>query len=168
MSQDGQPQTAVDKAVQRCVGTVLVGAVGGALIGAAAGGKRGAATGGLIGGGAGGAMCAVMLAVANKEDRERIRQIEQAAVAQGASKTETYSHEGVARRVETRVSAYSLAPSEAAAPPPSDGAAAAPGSKVCRYAETTIEVAGKGTANTGKQLYCRADNGDWAPVAAVS
>jgi predicted lipid-binding transport protein (Tim44 family) len=166
--QDGQPQTAVDKAVQRCVGTVLVGAVGGALIGAAAGGKRGAATGGLIGGGAGGAMCAVMLAVANKEDRERIRAIEQAAVSQGASKSETYVSQGVPRRVETKVSAYSLGPSETASVSTGEAEAAAPGPKVCRYAETTIEVAGKGTANTGKQLYCRADNGDWAPVAAVS
>jgi hypothetical protein len=36
--------------------------------------------------------------------------------------------------------------------------------KVCRYAETTVEVSGGGEALLEKELYCRTPSGDWEPA----
>jgi len=185
----GGSGTAVERAMTNCVGSVVIGAIAGGVIGGIANGGRGAATGALVGGGAGSALCLVMVAVANEEDKQRILALERTAVADGVDKVDTYEREGVRRNVHTRVYGYNESlPATAVATKNTDPAkpkqqapmqqapittgsanvaSSTPGPRVCRYAETTIEVSGKGTATTDKQLYCRSASGDWEPVAAV-
>src|SRR3569623_146190 len=76
----GEQKTALDRSVGDCVASVAVGALVGALLGAAAGGRRGVGTGAAIGAGAGTDACAEIVAMNNKQDRERIQQARMAAL----------------------------------------------------------------------------------------
>lgn len=163
---NGAPLTALDRATQNCVGAMFLTTVGGVAIGAMTGGRR-AVEGGAVGLAAGGVLCAVMLAVANEEDKKRILENERLAVAEGKARSQSYAKDGVGRRIETRVYDYAAsAPQPTPAAKPSAAkktavttaaAPAPPEARVCRYAETTIEVTGQGTASTDKQLYCRSE-----------
>ena len=184
MSGGGAPRTAVERAMQECVGTVVVGAVGGAILGTALGGSRNTAAGAIIGGEAGTVACAALIAMANEEDKARIAQLEKASVAEGRGRVDTYSKNGVERRVETRVyewRANGPGPVAAASPPKAPAApkskasksstsapaeTASTGEKLCRYVETKVEVSGQGSATADKQLYCRTAQGDWEPAVA--
>lgn len=184
LNKPGSARTSVDRAIENCVGTVFVGAVGGAIIGGIAGGSRNAGRGAIIGGAAGGVACAVMLAVANEEDKARILANERAAVASGTEKSEIYDRSGIKRRIATKVydeqpkaaevktppapkAKTAAKPAQTAKPPepPLAQVALPANQKLCRYAETTIEVDGQGATTTDRQLYCRSSNGDWEPAA---
>lgn len=178
-----EPRTAVERAMQNCLGTVVGGAVVGALFGAALGGGNNVAKGAIIGGAAGTVACAALVAMANEEDKARIAEIERVSAAEGKGRIDTYARAGVTRKVETRVYEYKTSASLGGPPPASSnkpakksekpvttgsvgGGAPASTERVCRYVETSVEVSGQGTATADKQLYCRTAAGDWEPAAA--
>jgi hypothetical protein len=159
-----EPRTSVEAAMQKCAGTMVVSTIGGALIGGMIGNRNSVATGALVGAGVGGVACAVMLAVANEEDKRRILENELEAVAAARAKVITYDHEGVRRRVHTQVTDQPRAATPAPARRDSPAMARAKEAGVsCRYAQTTIEVTGQGTTTTDKQLYCKNTVGKWQP-----
>jgi hypothetical protein len=78
-------QTAVERAVGKCVLVVAGGAVLGALLGGHNAG-RGAAIGAAVGGGA----CAAMLTIASQQDKARMRQLELQAANSGEKVTDSW------------------------------------------------------------------------------
>jgi hypothetical protein len=145
-SDPARPRTEVDKAIGQCVASVMVGALLGGVIGNNSG-KGNAGRGAAIGAAAGGAACGVLLALAGEKDR--ILAAQQSAVAAGGFQMASYvGKDGAARTVRTNTED---APAEVAG----EG-------RICRYATTEVELAGKGKAAIGRQLYCRDAAGDWA------
>lgn len=155
----GEPKTALDRSVGDCVASVAVGALVGALLGAAAGGRRSVGTGAAIGAGAGTVACAVIVAMNNKQDRERIQQARLAALKSGHDETQQYvGSDGTGRVIHTSVQPASL---------PASKPAAIAGNEVtgpCRRAQTQITVAGKGTAQLDPELVCQTAAGDWVAI----
>lgn len=144
------PRTEMDRAIGQCVGTVLVGTLLGGVIGNNTGNGN-AGRGAAVGASLGAAACGVLLAVASEKDR--ILAAQRAAVGAGGLQTASYQgSDGALRTVRTRTED---APREVAGD-----------NRICRYASTEIELAGKGTAPIGKQLYCRDEAGDWAIAMA--
>jgi len=90
-----------------------------------------------------------------------------AAVAAGRNRTDDYSRDGVHRRVSTKVTPYKEAGQTQGKGSSGDGAVKpiSGSQKICRLAETTVDVDGKGEAALEKQLYCRTPSGDWEPAA---
>lgn len=178
---DGTPRSNLDKAAANCTATMIGTTVIGVLVGAA---TNRTGTGAAIGAGVGAVACAAMLAIANEKDRAQIRENERMAVASDSATARNYVVDGVARSVSTTVApAPPRPPQPKKAPPPAATPTATPppspsarteqtepkeqvpdAPQVCRYASTTVTVAGKGVANGGQQLWCRQTNGDWELV----
>lgn len=152
-SSGGMQRTAMDRAIGECAASVAAGAVLGAVIGGITGGNRGAGRGALIGGAVGVGRCAVLMQMAAAEDRQRLRAAERAAIAANASQTTSIrTKSGKNASIRTQVTP-----------------ASAPASKAltyttCRYAEQSVTLDGQ-TASGGRQLWCRADTGDWTAIA---
>ena len=148
-------QTASQRAIGQCVAMVGFGAIAGAVIGSASG-SHNAGAGALAGAGLGAGACAVLLQLAAKEDRERIRRTEQQAIAQNSTRSSNFrTRSGAQAHITTTVR-------EAPKPKASQQTAAAEFTD-CRYSDTTVNVDGK-TAEAGRQLWCRTTVGDWQPV----
>lgn len=158
--------TATEQAIGQCAASLIISAGVGALIGAAIGGSNSAGTGALVGAAVGAGACAVLLQVADEEDKRQIREAERAAVLANASRSKTIrTKSGKTAEVTTKVTA---APIPRA--PPADGGTTTVASSEppaaftnCRYSEQTISVDGQ-SAGSGKQLWCRLDTGDWQPI----
>lgn len=151
----------MDRAISQCAAGVVVGVALGALIGGAAGGKNAAARGALVGGAVGVGRCAILVQVAAAEDRARIRQAELAAVQSNASQTRTIKTKaGKTASVRTQIA---QAPIPAPRPSSNSAAKSEPKYTNCRFAEQTVIVEGQ-SASAGKQLWCRAETGDWQAI----
>lgn len=151
-------ETALDRSIHQCIGSVIIGTALGALIGAA---SHRVGQGAAIGAGAGGVACAVFMAMNNAQDKQRIRQSELAAASSGRNQSVSYAgSDGQQRTVSTSV--------QPAAVPAS---AAANGNTVvgpCRRTQTQISVAGQGSASLPPELVCRTTQGDWVPLPSTS
>jgi hypothetical protein len=79
-------QTAVEKAIGRCVLAVT----GGAVLGALLGGRRNAGRGALLGAGAGAGICVMMVSVASGQDKARLRQLQLDAVNSGQDQSQRW------------------------------------------------------------------------------
>lgn len=150
-------QTALDKSINECIGSVLLGTALGALIGSASHGNAG--RGALYGAGAGTVACAVMVAINNAQDRQRIRQNQLAALQTGENHTDTYvGQDGTARTVQTNVQTVS-APANFASSPTASTADPIVGP--CRKITTQISVAGKGDSEVDPGFTCQTRAGNW-------
>lgn len=153
------PRTALDRSVGQCVASIAAGALLGALLGAATG-SRNAGKGAAIGAGAGTVACAVIIAMNNKEDRERLQQSRLAALKSGTDDTTRYvGTDGNSRVIHTSVQTVPV-PS---APKP----AAATASNVtgpCRRAQMQISVQNKGATTLDPELVCQTASGDWVAM----
>jgi len=113
--------------------------------------------------------CAIIIALNNEQDRERIRQAEQAAYSSGRSTTTQFvGRDGMARTIRTSVAA---APIPAQLVTPASGGAAADSSAdaivgPCRSAQTQIIAPNQGTVTLDPELVCRTAQGDWIAVNA--
>ncbi len=159
--------TATEQAIGQCAASLIISAGVGALIGAAIGGSNSAGTGALVGAAVGAGACAVLLQVADEEDKRQIREAERAAVLANASRSKTIrTKSGKTAEVTTKVTA---APIPRAAPADGGTTTAVASSEPppaftnCRYSEQTISVDGQ-SAGSGRQLWCRLDTGDWQPI----
>lgn len=153
-----EAKTATQRAVGKCVASVAFGAIAGAIIGQAAGknARGGAAAGALLGAGA----CTVFLELAAEEDQERLRQMERDAVAGSSGETATFrTQTGATATVQTRVQDAPEVAEQASVRSGSDKQAVT----ACRYASQDVSVGGQSTS-TPRQLWCRLETGDWAPL----
>ncbi|RKR00440.1 hypothetical protein C7435_1648 [Maricaulis maris] len=146
--------TAMDRAIRNCMLAVGAGALLGAVVGNNTGSGRagrGATTGALIGAGA----CTLLVAVANEQDRARMRELELAAIQSNSAQRGNFvgpRGEGIS---------YSVAPSPAPVPAPTAEAASY---TACRYSQQTLSVQGRPAASIDPQLWCRLETGDWEAV----
>ena len=150
--------TALDKSINECAGSLLIGTALGALAGAAINHKAG--QGALYGAGAGGVMCAVFLAMNNAQDKARVRQSEIAAATSGNATTDQYvGNDGATRVIKTSVQSVS--------PPVNLASNAGPNGEQfvgpCRRTQTNISVQGQGQASLDPEVVCRTAQGDWLP-----
>lgn len=147
--------TAMDRAIRNCMMSIGAGAILGAVIGNNTGSGsagRGAAIGAVAGAGA----CAVFIAVANEQDRARLRELELAALNSGSTQYQTFnSTQGRQVAVTTQIQEAPVRARQDAAQQYT----------ACRYSSQTVDVAGSGQASAGNQLWCRLETGDWEPVA---
>lgn len=163
----GAPQSAMDRARGTCVATVLGGALLGAVIGNNVG-NGSASDGAAVGLVAGGIVCAVLMAMADAEDRAQIAMIQKAALDTGENKVHRY----IGKDGRTRTIAVSSR--EVADPSPPALAATDAGApisatvtpRVCRAMGTTLSVEGVGTAPSLDDYVCRNPDGVWTPVRA--
>lgn len=178
--------TAMDRAVSECVASVAIGAISGAVIGGALGGSRGMGQGAAIGAVAGVGRCAILMEIAAAEDRAKVREAELAALQSDKPQTRSITTKsGKSATVRTRVSPAPLpVAKEAEKPAPTvvaqsntvpaatQASATAVASyaeelnsdyTACRFTELLIDMDG-GTADTGKQKWCKSNQGDWEPV----
>lgn len=165
LGNSGRPvqQTAVQKAISKCVLTVGGGALLGALIGDS---KKSAVGGALIGAGA----CAVFLEVASREDQARLAAAELAALKASRSNSRSFkTKSGKKATVRTKVKSAPVPQKTAQAGKITASVASktssAPSYTACRYAQQTISVEGK-TSSAPQQLWCRVSTGDWQAVKA--
>jgi len=181
---EGHPRTALDRSIGQCVATMAISTIAGALLGAAINRRNGAATGAAIGAGAGAVQCAIIIALNNEQDRERIRQAEQAALVAGRSSTTTYlGSDGKQSTIQTRIAAAPLPASlvgvttgltARASASPGLSAPAAPSMSTaggetivgpCRRVQQTITVADQGTASLPEEYSCRTAQGDYTTIS---
>lgn len=177
--------TAMDKAVSDCVASVAIGAISGAVIGGVLGGNRGMGQGAAIGAVAGVGRCAILIEIAAAEDRAKVREAELAALQTDKSQTRSIrTRNGKSATVRTRVTPAPLPATKAenpvqapvaqsnitpAAPQTSATAVASYAEELnsnytaCRFTELLIDMDG-GTADAGKQKWCKGSQGDWEPV----
>lgn len=180
--------TAMDNAISGCVASVAIGAIGGALIGGAIGGSRGAGQGAAIGAVAGVGRCAILIEIAAAEDRQKVREAELAALRSNSSQTrQITTKSGRSATVRTKITQAPLPPSQATASAKTEIASSEPDTDTvsteapatavasyaedlnsdytaCRFTELLIDMDG-GTADAGKQKWCKSNQGDWEPVA---
>ena len=152
-------QTAMQKAIGRCVFSVGAGAVLGALIDDGDGALKGAALG--LG------ACGILIQVAAAEDRARIAAAEREALQANAARTTSFATtDGKKATVRTEVQAAPV-PRPAVTPtrPTKVAEVEEPTFTACRYATQTISVEGEATT-APRQLWCRVPAGDWQPVDA--
>lgn len=153
----GAPQTAMQRAVGRCMITVGLGAVLGAAIGNNTGSGnagRGAVRGAL----AGGALCAVMMAMANAEDRARVAAVEAEALEKDEMVTAHYvGSDGRERVIESRsyaVPAPTLIATATAGDSTTPAAATTTEARVCRATQTQLTVVDVGSTQVS-DIVCR-------------
>jgi hypothetical protein len=141
------PKSQIDKAIGRCIASVAIGALLGAAIGNNSG-QGNAGRGAVLGAAAGGVVCAVLLKVA--KDKEALLQHQREAVALGGAQRTTFQgHDGpITLITNTR----DVEPTADATGP----------TRLCRMADSQVELADAQQASLGAQLYCRDDAGDWA------
>lgn len=175
----------MDKAVSDCVASVAIGAISGAVIGGVLGGSRGLGHGAAIGAVAGVGRCAILIEIAAAEDRAKVREAELAALQTNKPQTRSITTKnGKSATVRTKVSPAPLPAAKAekparpavaqstttpAAPQTSATAVASFAEELnsdytaCRFTELLIDMDG-GTADAGKQKWCKSSQGDWEPV----
>ena len=160
VDKNGQPLSALDRSINQCVGSLVVGTVLGALIGAAS--RRGnAGKGAMYGAGAGAVMCAVFVAMNDAQDKERVRQSQMNAALSGQTQTYNYvGDDGRARSIET-TSEPAAIPVSTTATTGADDSPAITGP--CRKTHTTITVQNTGSAVVGEMI-CRNAVGDYVRV----
>ena len=147
------PKSEIDKAIGRCVASVLIGGLVGAAIGNNTG-RGNAGRGAALGAAAGGAVCVVLLKVA--KDKQALMDYQREQVAQGGLQRATFTgREGAPVTLVTQTREAQLDAPESAEP------------RVCRYADSKVELGDDQQADLGSQLYCRSDNGDWAIALAA-
>src|SRR3569832_130116 len=160
---DGHPRTALDRSIGQCIATMAISTIAGALLGAAINRRNGAATGAAIGAGAGAVQCAIIIALNNEQDRQRIRDAEQAAYNSGRSTTTQFvGQDGTPRSIHTSVAAAPM-PAQLLTPAGAGGGTSDDNSAIvgpCRSAQTQI-VAAQGTVNLEPEIVCRTTQGDW-------
>lgn len=168
----GGQKTAVDRALSKCVLSVGGGALLGGIIGNNVGDGN-AAKGAVIGGLAGAGVCGFILNRASKEDKERIRQLELAALeSQTTGKTvETFMAtngvDSVTVATTTSDVESSELPEKVASRMVNNDVQAASDADAgearytnCRYVQTDISVS-TNTVSGAKELTCRTETGDW-------
>ena len=175
----------MDKAVSDCVASVAIGAISGAVIGGVLGGNRGMGQGAAIGAVAGVGRCAILIEIAAAEDRAKVREAELAALQTNTPQTRSITtRNGKSATVRTKVASAPLPTAKAdkpvqtaemqptttpAAPQTSATAVASYAEELnsdytaCRFTELLIDMDG-GTADAGKQRWCKSSQGDWEPV----
>lgn len=79
-------KTEVEKAIGGCAAALIIGA----LAGAAVAGKNNRGQGALIGAGAGGLLCAAMMSIASKRDKEQLRVLQLQALNTGQQQTSNW------------------------------------------------------------------------------
>ncbi|WP_417435887.1 hypothetical protein [Hoeflea sp.] len=186
-SADGRKvrSTAMDRAVSECVASVAIGAISGAVIGGVIGGSRGMGRGAAIGAVAGVGRCAILMEIAAAEDRAKVREAELAALQSNRAQTRSITTKnGKSATVRTKVTPAPLPVAKAEKPAPVEvvqpaATPAAPQTSAtavasyaeelnsdytaCRFTELLIDMDG-GTADAGKQKWCKSSQGDWEPV----
>ena len=152
------PRTALDRSVGQCIGSIAAGAILGALLGAATG-NRNVGKGAAIGAGVGTVACAVIIAMNNKEDRERLQQSRMAALKSGSDDTTQYTGtDGNSRVIHTSVQTV---------PVPSAPKTASANSNItgpCRRAQVQITLQNKGATTLDPETVCQTAAGDWVPL----
>jgi hypothetical protein len=115
-----------------------------------------------VGGGTvvGAVICGVILAVNNEEDKQRIRDSQQAALISGQSRTDQYVRtDGRMRTIKTTVTP-AVAPARLVS-------TKAPGGErfvgPCRRVQTEITAQEQGTSPLNPEMVCRTDHGNWLP-----
>jgi len=98
-------KTAVDRAIGKCVGAVIGGAILGAIAGRVVS-RNGTGKGALLGAGVGGVACAVMVSMAGKKDKARIRALQLEALNTGRSQSDSWQTD----KGETAVATATVAP----------------------------------------------------------
>lgn len=146
------PKSEIDKAISRCVASVVIGGLLGAVIGGSSG-RGNAGKGALIGTAAGGAVCVVLIKVAKDKDALLAAQRQQVAMG-GEQETNLQGREGP---MVLRSKIEDVTPISTGTTP----------SQICRYATSEVEVPGSGAAPLGRQLYCRNGAGDWDVSAST-
>lgn len=81
-------KTQVERAIGKCTGSIVGGAILGALVGAAA---KDTGTGALIGAAAGAGLCAYLLVVASKQDKQALRDAQLQAINSGQTYQTTWT-----------------------------------------------------------------------------
>ena len=152
-------RSSMDRAIAQCVGAIGLGAVLGAVIGNNTGsgnGGRGAVAGAVVGAGA----CAIILAMRNRHDRERMAQLETEAADAGEPQyTEYRGDDGRRRQIKVDIQP---------APAPRDDHArisdnAGP-ARECRMRQTTLTVDGQQTRLEPEQICRDPVNHTWSVV----
>lgn len=155
------------------------------MIGGVLGGSRGMGQGAAIGAFAGVGRCAILMEIAAAEDRAKVREAELAALQSNRSETRNITTKnGKNATVRTKVTPAPLPAAKAktlaevkvadtnTAPTAPETPATAVASyaeelnsdyTACRFTELLIDMDG-GTAETGKQKWCKGSQGDWEPV----
>lgn len=152
-----QSKSALNRSIAECAASVLVGAALGAIVGRATHGSPG--KGAAIGAGGGAVACAVLMAVNNAQDKQRIRQNQLAALQSDTTQTDSYvGNDGAMRKVSTTVQDVSLPGTLNASPTASS---ADPIVGPCRRTNTGIEVNGKGTSSVDSGVVCRTAQGNY-------
>lgn len=104
------------------------------------------------------AVCGVLLALNNEEDKRRIAENQQAAALAGEARSASYvGPDGNHRTVTTTVREAQAPPQLASVAAPGGGRFIGP----CRYTQTSIAAAQQGNATLDPELVCRTDRGDW-------
>lgn len=161
----------VDKAVGKCVGTVL----GGAFLGALIAGKKDRATGALAGAAVGGGICALIVDDAKKKDRVFEAQL-RAASAQNGQHTSTFTDDaGVKTTVVASAGEAQMMPASLLVPvkytfadsTTSLSPAIAEPEALCRMSAASIQAASQEMTKAPDQLVCRTEAGDWAPYSLM-
>jgi hypothetical protein len=176
----GGNKTAVQAAMQNCAVAVLVGGVGGAIIGNQIGkGKGNAKRGAIIGGLAAIGVCGFLLNEASQRDKERIRELQVAALNKdeyGLSRGEFTSDKGRNITVQTVTSEAAL--TDKPIPVSADKAASSSTDTVqtasadspavtwshCRNSQTSLSVDGGTMKKLAETYECRTSLGDWVVV----
>lgn len=153
---NGGPRTALDRSINQCIASVLVGALAGALIGSATG-KRNVGKGAMIGAGGGLVVCAVILAVNNAEDRKHIQQAQALALNTNRPYQDQYTGpDGQPHIVKASFGTQDMPfQTQTSLPSPDGGVFVGP----CRTLSTEISTPA-GTSQLGDQ-YCRTSLGSW-------
>lgn len=147
----GEPLTTGQK-IAGCVAMVATGYALGRAIDDDGGERYGMAVAG--------AACAVWLAFASQRDRERLLLSQEAAAARGGSVEDRWmGDDGKERSVTVRAS--DPVPVHAS---PSTASAQAPG--FCRKLMTEAEFEGR--TESFEEVWCRDDDGNWAPAPGTS
>lgn len=159
-------KTEVQKAVGKCIATVM----GGALLGALLGGRN-RGRGAVIGAGVGAAACALIMAAAKRQDR--ILAAQQAAARSGSDYVDTFADEnGNPMRVVSRGEAIQAPPKLIPVAYEVGGqklvSPELPGPDFqCR--KQSAELTGSdGTTSVPGQIWCRTPEGDYAPYAEAA
>ncbi|WP_333590783.1 hypothetical protein [Brevundimonas sp.] len=139
--------SALDHAVARCAGTVLLTAAIGAVIGNNTGSGN-AGRGAAIGAAGGVALCAILRQA--QRDQAVILESEQIAATRGEDLESKVR--GESGKEATLRHVVEAAPEQAAR-------------QRCRYVSTVVSY-GQGEAPTGKQLYCESQTGTWERIDA--
>ncbi|HFE37871.1 MAG TPA: hypothetical protein ENK06_05555 [Gammaproteobacteria bacterium] len=177
----GGNKTAVQAAMQNCALTVALGTIGGGIIGNQIGkGKGNAKKGALIGALAAVGVCGFLLNEASQRDKERIRELQIAALNKeeyGLTRGEFTSDKGRNITVQTVTSEADL--TDKPVPVSTDNTtnsstgtvqtAAADSSAVtwshCRNSQVSMSVDGGNMKDLGKTYECRTSLGDWVVIA---